>query len=115
MTDRIVIRQYEPRDREIVRKLCCDTGFLGNPIDPVFGDRELFADFLTSYYTDAEPESSFVIEVDGEVSGYLLGCRKHGAQPTFFAKALPKLIWKLLTHLPRYNKATIEYLWWLVR
>ena len=39
-----------------------DTGFLGEPIDPVYEDRELFADFLTTYYTDWEPESSFVVE-----------------------------------------------------
>jgi len=36
----------------------------------------LFADFLTTYYTDWEPESSFVIEIDGEIRGYLLGSRK---------------------------------------
>ena len=42
------------------------------PIDPVYEDRELFADFLTTYYTDHEPESSFVLEIDGESEGYLL-------------------------------------------
>jgi hypothetical protein len=68
-----IIRSYRPSDREAVRKLCCDTGFLGDPIDPVYEDRELFADFLTSYYTDHEQESCFLLEVDGEISGYLLG------------------------------------------
>src|ERR687885_699118 len=70
------IRTYRSSDRGAVRKLCCDTGFLGMPIDPVFEDRELFADFLTTYYTDHEPESAFVLEIDGEIRGYLLGCRK---------------------------------------
>ncbi len=56
-----------------MRRLCCETGFLGNPIDPVFEDRRLFADFLTGYYTDWEPESAFVIEVDGEVKGTCSG------------------------------------------
>ena len=50
-----------------MRKLCCDTGFLGDPIDPVYEDRELFADFLTSYYTDHEPESCFLLDVDGTI------------------------------------------------
>ncbi len=54
-----LIRSYRASDREAVRQLCCDTGFLGEPIDPVYEDRELFADFLTTYYTDHEPESSF--------------------------------------------------------
>ena len=29
-----LIRGYRRSDREAVRKLCCDTGFLGDPIDP---------------------------------------------------------------------------------
>ncbi|MCA1659115.1 MAG: GNAT family acetyltransferase, partial [Verrucomicrobiaceae bacterium] len=72
----LTIRSFCAADRATVRRLCCETGFLGEPIDPVFEDRELFADFLTTYYTDKEPESSFVLEVNGEISGYLLGSRK---------------------------------------
>jgi hypothetical protein len=59
-----------------VRRLCCETGFLGKPIDPVFEDRELFADYLTAYYTDVEPEAAFVLEHEGVVKGYLLGSRR---------------------------------------
>jgi len=70
------IRSYRPTDRDAVRRLCCQTGFLGEPIDPVYEDRQLFADFLTAYYTDWEPESSFVLEISGEIRGYLLGSRK---------------------------------------
>ena len=70
------IRSFRASDRAAVRRLCCQTGFLGAPIDPVYEDHELFADFLTTYYTDHEPESSFVLEVDGELKGYLLGSRK---------------------------------------
>ncbi|MEY2555814.1 MAG: hypothetical protein QOF93_958, partial [Verrucomicrobiota bacterium] len=50
------IRSYRKTDRDAVRRLCCQTGFLGTPIDPVYEDRQLFADFLTTYYTDWEPE-----------------------------------------------------------
>jgi hypothetical protein len=71
---RIGIRPYETRDRATVRRICADTGFLGQPIDPVFEDRELFADYLTGHYLRMEPDASFVCEVDGEVRGYLLGC-----------------------------------------
>src|SRR4051812_11438502 len=52
----LTIRSYRASDRGVVRRLCCQTGFLGDPIDPVYQDHELFADFLTSYYTDKEPE-----------------------------------------------------------
>lgn len=64
----VFIRPYEPRDRDGVRRLCCETGFLGKPIDPVFEDRELFADYLTRYYTDCEPESCFMAEHEREVN-----------------------------------------------
>jgi hypothetical protein len=70
----IVIRPYKPEDRAVVRRICADTGFLGQPIDPVFEDRELFADYLTDYYLRVEPDAAFVCEVAGEVRGYLLGC-----------------------------------------
>ena len=71
-----IIRGFRPSDRAAVRELCCRTGFLGNAIDPVYEDRELFADFLTTWYTDHEPESSFVLEMNGELCGYLLGSRR---------------------------------------
>jgi hypothetical protein len=70
------VRNYHQSDRESVRALCCETGFLGNPIDPVFEDRELFADFLTEYYLKHEPDSAFVVIKDKVVKGYLLGSRR---------------------------------------
>ena len=73
---RTVIRPYRPADRSVVRRVCADTGFLGRPIDPVFEDRELFADYLTGYYLRVEPGTTLVCEVDGEVMGYLMGCRR---------------------------------------
>jgi len=68
------IRPYESTDRDAVRTICCETGYLGDPIGPIYADRRSFADLFTSYYTDAEPENCLVVEVDGKVVGYLLGC-----------------------------------------
>lgn len=69
------VREYRPSDRESVRALCCETGFLGNAIDPVFEDRELFADFLTDYYLRYEPDSAFVVTQGDTLQGYILGSR----------------------------------------
>jgi hypothetical protein len=69
------VRNYRPSDRDSVRALCCETGFLGNAIDPVFEDRELFADFLTDYYLRHEPDSAFVLTKGESLQGYLLGSR----------------------------------------
>jgi hypothetical protein len=70
---KIFIRKYQETDREAVRSICSETGFLGRPIDTIFQDRELFADLLTSPYLDYEPEWSLVAESDEQVIGYLLG------------------------------------------
>jgi hypothetical protein len=69
----ILIRRYQESDREAVRWLCCETGFLGRPIDPIYRDRELFADLITNPYLDHEPEWALIAESDGQVVGYLLG------------------------------------------
>jgi ribosomal protein S18 acetylase RimI-like enzyme len=70
----IAVRFYEPRDRSEVRAICHATGFMGEPADWYWRDRESFADACTGYYTDQEPESSLVAVRNGRVVGYLLGC-----------------------------------------
>jgi RimJ/RimL family protein N-acetyltransferase len=76
------IRAYQPADREAIRRICFETGYMGEPIDWLWRDRESFADLITRYYTDREPESSFVVARGGDVLGYLTGCvdseRKRG-------------------------------------
>ncbi|CAN5789262.1 GNAT family N-acetyltransferase [soil metagenome] len=108
------IRSYEPSDRDAVRRLCCLTGFLGEPIDPVYEDKELFADFLTTYYTDHEPESSFVIEKDGELRGYLLGCRRPLWNQLYSFYQNICLSFRALLRYPRYNEASRAFIRWLV-
>ena len=108
------IRSYRKTDREAVRQLCCDTGFLGTPIDPVYGDRELFADFLTTYYTDWEPESSFVIEINGEIRGYLLGSRKPLRNQLYSFWQNISLFLKALTRYFRYNVVSRRFVRWIL-
>jgi hypothetical protein len=83
----ILIRPYRPEDREVLRRICAETGFLGRPIDPIFEDRELFADYLTGYYTRLEPDATLVCEVGGAVKGYLMGCRRPLANQVYQAFA----------------------------
>lgn len=108
----MIIRKYEVRDREAVRWLCCETGFLGNPIDPVFEDRELFADFLTNYYLKHEPESAYVIEKDGEVRGYLLGSMRRRGVRAMLAPVLLalRLVWRFFG----YNRESKRFVWWML-
>src|SRR3954452_7303846 len=108
-----IIRSYRASDREAVRNLCCNTGFLGEPINPVYEDRQLFADFLTTYYTDHEPESSFVIERDdGEIRGYLLGCRRPLLNQLYSFWQNISLFLKALSRYFRYNERSRRFIRW---
>jgi hypothetical protein len=106
------IRSYRASDRAAVRGLCCQTGFLGEPIDPVYEDRQLFADFLTTYYTDHEPESSFVLEVDGEIRGYLLGSRKPLRNQLYALYQNVWLFFRALARYFRYNGRSRRFIRW---
>jgi hypothetical protein len=108
------IRSYRATDREAVRRLCCETGFLGEPIDPVYEDRQLFADFLTTYYTDWEPESSFVIETNGEICGYLLGSRKPLRNQLYAFWQNVSLFIKVIGRYFRYNDRSRRFIRWTV-
>jgi hypothetical protein len=111
----VLVRPYERRDRDAIRWLCCQTGFLGKPIDPVFEDRELFADYLTSYYTDWEPESCFVLESGGEVKGYILGSRRPYLQQFYNFFHNIGLFARGMFRYGRYNKPTREFILWILR
>jgi hypothetical protein len=111
----VIVRKFASCDRDAVRFLCCQTGFLGKPIDPVFEDRELFADYLTSYYTDIEPESCFVLEHNGRVVGYLLGSRRPYRQQihSFFQNI--HLFLKGMSRYRGYNRDTRDFIGWILR
>ncbi|HEY2801138.1 MAG TPA: hypothetical protein VGI85_11115 [Chthoniobacterales bacterium] len=109
-----MIRSYRPTDRAAVRELCCRTGFLGNAIDPVYEDRQLFADFLTTWYTDHESESSFVLEINGELCGYLLGSRRPLLNQLYSFQQNVVLFIRALLRYPRYNRRSRRFIRWMI-
>lgn len=70
----VAIRPYRPSDRAAVRRVCFETGYMGEPVAWMWRDEESFADLFSGYWTDHEADSALVAEVDGAVAGYLLGC-----------------------------------------
>jgi hypothetical protein len=111
------IRPYSPSDRQAVREICCDTGFMGKPIDPVYIDRDAFADFFTRYYTDKEPENALVAEDEGRVVGYLLGCLDFNSVNRkqlwlIITRTVPKILGRIITL--QYNMASIKFLSWFL-
>jgi hypothetical protein len=115
-TKQAVIRLYQEKDREAVRDICCETGFLGKAIDQVFSDRELFADFLTGYYLDEEPDLAVVLESEGRVEGYILGCRYPEKKTRYELKKaltrIPRLIGRYLTSYPEHSRRYVQWLAW---
>lgn len=73
MAELMQIRKFEPRDRADVRRISCQTAFLGMSVHDFIGDEEIVADALTFYYTDYEPESCFVATSNSKVVGYIIG------------------------------------------
>lgn len=111
------IRAYRREDFEVVRRICADTGFLGRPIDPVFEDRELFADYLTGYYTRLEPASLLVCEVGGVVKGYLMGCRRPLLKQAYqvFANLVVAAKAVHRCYARPYNASSRTFLTWVLR
>jgi hypothetical protein len=63
------IRPYRPADREAIRRICFETGYMGEPIDWLWRDAESFADLITRYYTEREPGSILVAACGDRVVG----------------------------------------------
>lgn len=107
MTGGITVRPYRDADRDGVRNVAYQTGYMGEPADSYWRDFTSFANIWTSYYTDHEPESAFVAEGEGGVVGYLLGCVE-SARATRPAAALSG---QVLRRFLLLRPGTARFLW----
>lgn len=103
-----------------MRHVCCETAVDGGPVEPLFPDRDAYADFFTRYYTDFEPETAFVAErvgEGGEIVAYLIGCtrpRRHTWVQLWLLLFVtgPKVLWRLVTG--RYGGCGRRFLGWFL-
>ena len=72
----VVIRKFEAQDRKAVRQIVYDTALMGEPAALFFNGQEVISDAFSLYFTDYEPGSCFVAQINGQVIGYLIGARK---------------------------------------
>lgn len=70
----ISIRPYKKIDKAGLRKISIETVFMGDSGQMFWDDKEILADWLTHYYLEFEPESSFIAEYQNKIVGYLMGC-----------------------------------------
>ncbi len=68
------VRPYRSADRSGLRRVTYETGYMGASPSFYWRHRDSFSDIWSGYYTDEEPESAWVVEHEGEVRGYLIGC-----------------------------------------
>lgn len=92
-----IIRPYQTKDRAAVKILAWDTALVGRSAEIFFDGKDIFGEFLVSYFTDYEPESCFVAEYNNEIIGYLVGGKDaHHISKVFSTKILPVLLLKAL-------------------
>jgi ribosomal protein S18 acetylase RimI-like enzyme len=93
----VSIRKFDRVDREDVRRIGCDTAFLGEPLSFCFDDDEILADALTLYFTDYEPDSCFVAVQEDRVIGYVIGTKNlRTMQRIFSTRVIPRLFVKAM-------------------
>jgi GNAT superfamily N-acetyltransferase len=106
----LVIRPYQSADRQAVFRIGAGTAFFGAPIEACLEDRNLFLDAFYAYYTDLEPQHSWVACADGQVVGFLAGCvdtRLHNRQ--LLRVIIPRLAGNLLRGRYHFGKRSWHY------
>jgi len=91
MVGEVKIRKFQAKDRAAVRQIAHDTAFMGEPAALFFQGQEVISDAFSLYFTDAEPGSCFVAEVNDQIVGYLIGAKNKTASETMLSRqiALP--------------------------
>jgi len=108
---KIIIRSYEPKDREVIRRISYETSFLQQP-HSFFDDPEIVTDALTRYYIEFEPESCFVAEANGRVVGYIIGTLNMARMNYVYSvKILAPLLIKAVKHGAFFRKKTMLFIW----
>ena len=68
-----LIRPYRPADRDDVARVCVLTGDSGGDATGKFADDALLPYIYALPYLDFAPDLAWVVDIDGQVSGYILG------------------------------------------
>ena len=111
-----MVRPYHPTDRPAIERICVQSGLKGR-LENYFCDEELFAKLWLAPFLDAEPESCWVAEVDGEVVGYLVSAIKptfRTLAPIAVAPHIIKLTKNWLTGKYRHHAPSVAFAKWVL-
>jgi GNAT superfamily N-acetyltransferase len=89
---------YRRRHRPTVRRICVDTAWMGEPAPDRIGDDWIWAEFWTRYFTDREPQHTWVVEdvEDGQVAGYLTGTADAARVERYAVFLLPGIVCRVI-------------------
>jgi len=97
MTGEIIIRKFLAKDRAAVRQIVHDTALMGESASIFFQGQEVISDAFSLYFTDYEPGSCWVAEINHQIVGYLIGARrKISAEEVFNQRIILPLFLKAL-------------------
>jgi GNAT superfamily N-acetyltransferase len=87
------LRAYRLADRQTVRSICIATAWMGRPAPEYFGDGWLWAEIWTAYFTDHEPQHTWVVahQPSNRIGGYLTGTVDARLPSRFLGLRLPWL------------------------
>ncbi|PKN19321.1 MAG: hypothetical protein CVU71_07375 [Deltaproteobacteria bacterium HGW-Deltaproteobacteria-6] len=116
--DKIIVRPFEEKDRESIRRIARETGLKGNPTRLFFEDEEIIPLLYVDYYLDYEPDACFVAEDGGRIVGYEVGSlnprlRRRIMWTRIYPRVALRIAGKILT-LQYREKETFRTLWWIV-
>ena len=93
-----IIRPYRPADRPTIRRICIATSWMGQSDDKHIPDDWLWAEYWTRYFTDREPQHTWVVRRpdDDKIVGYLTGTADVGRLGRFVPFLLPGIILRVV-------------------
>ena len=111
----VTIRKYQVGDRFAIRRIACETAFLGETYQNFIANGEALADVLTACYTDYEPESCFVAESAGEIVGYIIGSLDvKRIRKIQLWRILPKAVFKCITSRAIIDKNSLRFMFHVI-
>lgn len=91
----IIIKNYKPHEKKEVHEISIQNSIFAEYKDELLNE-SVFADLLTSFFLEYEPQSCFVAEKDGKIIGYVLGSSDVlTMRKTIKYKILPALLKKI--------------------
>ena len=88
MPQEVKIRKFQAKDRTAVRQIVHDTALMGEPAELFFHGQEVISDAFSLYFTDYEPGSCFVAEINDQIVGYLIGAKNKISAETIFNRQI---------------------------